>query len=240
MSRKAENLVGRKFGRWTVIARAENVGTRAAWLCKCDCGAEHIVRADCLRRGKSLSCGCLAIERSIEAHKYTNTYIFKSDYVEVYTVQGQRILIDVDDFDVIRQYYWFVDDSGYARSCVYKNHVAQRIRMHQLIMHCPDGMEVDHIHGDTLDNRKSQLRICTHQQNSMNASLRIDNSVGVKGVSIKHNKNGTVKYCAYITKNYKRHHLGEFDTLDDAKKARQDAEIRLYGEYSRNYGGNNL
>lgn len=54
------NLTGQRFGRWLVLKRAENTkGTRAVWLCRCDCGNTNIVTGKDLRNGKSKSCGCL-------------------------------------------------------------------------------------------------------------------------------------------------------------------------------------
>lgn len=64
MSKKI-NLIGQKFGRLTVIAEAPNIVLKngrsyAAWLCKCECGNEKVVRTNALRQGGTSSCGCLA------------------------------------------------------------------------------------------------------------------------------------------------------------------------------------
>lgn len=58
-SRKKVNLMGQRFGRLTVLAPAENIGTRTAWLCRCDCGREVIKKTLYLRDGRVKSCGCL-------------------------------------------------------------------------------------------------------------------------------------------------------------------------------------
>lgn len=57
-----KDLTGLRFGRLKVTARAKNKGSKAAWLCLCDCGHETIVRGDHLREGKVKSCGCLERE----------------------------------------------------------------------------------------------------------------------------------------------------------------------------------
>lgn len=62
MPRKFIDLTGQKFGRLTVIRRAENKGKSVCWLCKCDCGNEVEVRSADLRNGMSKSCGCLRDE----------------------------------------------------------------------------------------------------------------------------------------------------------------------------------
>ena len=65
---KLIDLMGQKFGRLTVIERAENTKDgRAQWKCKCDCGNELIVRGKNLRNGSTKSCGCLQKERTSEA-----------------------------------------------------------------------------------------------------------------------------------------------------------------------------
>ena len=64
---KKRNLAGDRFGRYTVLHEAEpDKRGRTHWMCKCECGEVRRVRADALTRGTSLSCGCLAVERTIE------------------------------------------------------------------------------------------------------------------------------------------------------------------------------
>ena len=57
-SRKKLDLTGQRFGKLTVLAPAENIGTRTAWLCRCDCGQETVVTTLRLRDGRRTSCGC--------------------------------------------------------------------------------------------------------------------------------------------------------------------------------------
>jgi len=66
---KLVDEMGNRYGRWTVIARAENdKGGLACWLCRCECGAERAVRGASLRRGRSKSCGCL--HRELVGERY--------------------------------------------------------------------------------------------------------------------------------------------------------------------------
>ncbi|MEG1462635.1 MAG: HNH endonuclease [Anaerorhabdus sp.] len=106
------------------------------------------------------------------------------------------------------------------------------ILLHRLLTNAPKGMEVDHINGDCLDNRRENLRICTHQENLSNRKKRLDNKSGYPGVFwYTHCK--TPAWVAYIKVNYKRIHLGQFRVLEDAIKARRDAELKYFGEFSR-------
>ena len=57
-SRKKLDLTGQRYGHLTVLSPAENIGSRTAWLCRCDCGRETVVRTSRLRSGHTVSCGC--------------------------------------------------------------------------------------------------------------------------------------------------------------------------------------
>lgn len=75
MSRPITDMIGRTFGRWTVVKMVAHVPyQKVSWLCRCECGAEKVVRVDQLTRGVSKSCGCLAREITRERarkHGYT-------------------------------------------------------------------------------------------------------------------------------------------------------------------------
>ena len=66
---KLVDLAGMKFGRWTVIGRATKATHKPYWNCVCECGATKAVSGGNLRTGKSTSCGCLKVERSVAASK---------------------------------------------------------------------------------------------------------------------------------------------------------------------------
>lgn len=231
-TKRVPNLIGQRFGRWTVISRAPNKGTRAVWHCRCDCGVEHDVRGDALRRGASLSCGCLAMEHSVEAHRKHNEYIYHDNCVELKTVKGESIFIDKEDVDIVKSSYWYLDDKGYARSL--RN--GKRLRLHNLLMMNSDDKVIDHKSGKPTDNRKCNLRFCTVQENAVNCALRKDNTSGYKGVYMRIYNNGTVVYRAVITYKYKKINLGTFYTIEEAIDARKKAELKYFGEYSRDYG----
>jgi len=90
---------------------------------------------------------------------------------------------------------------------------------------------IDHIDGDGLNNKISNLRSVTKLENNKNSSMRIDNTSGHKGVFYSKQLN---KWCAQIRYNNKTMHIGYFAEINDAIKARKEKEIK-YG-YHENHG----
>lgn len=84
------------------------------------------------------------------------------------TIKGHRVLFDKEDFNLVSQYRWYINDSGYAVWRGIKDGKKQTIRMHRLIMNAPSDKVIDHINHNKLDNRKTNLRICTQSENMLN------------------------------------------------------------------------
>jgi hypothetical protein len=91
-------------------------------------------------------------------------------------------------------------------------------------------MEVDHINGNPLDNRKENLRICTHKQNGKNYSIPNNNTSGYKGV--RWHKRDKI-WEAFITVECKQRYLGRFKDIKDAVKCYNQNAIILYGEFAK-------
>jgi hypothetical protein len=90
--------------------------------------------------------------------------------------------------------------------------------------------QIDHINGDPLDNRWSNLREATQSQNNWNTRLSRNNTSGYKGVSWH---KGERKWDATIMAYGKSHFLGRFKTKEEARDAYIDASKKLHGEFSR-------
>ena len=155
----------------------------------------------------------------IEHDDYAEIVLYNRDCIEI-----ARALIDIEDVEKVKDLKWCLNGNGYVLHSTCKN----KAFLHRLLTNCPDDMMVDHINRDPLDNRKSNLRIVSNQQNSMNKGPQKRNTSGHKGVSWDKKRN---KWYAYITVNYKLINLGRFSILEDAIEARKRAEIKYFGEY---------
>ena len=163
-----------------------------------------------------------------------NEIIIHDDYVEICLYNKgceeiARTKIDLEDIDRCKKYKWCLDGNGYV-ICTYLT-----ILLHKYIKQYSGNLVIDHEDGNPLNNRKYNLRICTHQKNSFNSKLSKNNTSGYSGIYYIKNTN---KWVAQITCNYKTIHLGTFDNKEDAIKAREEAEIKYFKEF-RYKGDNN-
>lgn len=171
----------------------------------------------------------MAKERKVSFKKRkSNRFDMSGQFGVGYTSKDEPFYFDLEDYDKIKDYYWYIDAGGYVVSKLFD----KLIYMHRLVCNCcNNNYEVDHIRHNKNDNRKSELRICEHKNNGKNLLLRIDNKSGVTGVSIR-KENCKKKYRASIRIDGKNVHLGSFENIEDAIKARKEAEAKYYGEYS--------
>ena len=161
-----------------------------------------------------------------------NKYIFKDDYAEL-IINSQKyglikVKIDIEDIERCNQITWHYSNSRdipYVSGKV-KN---KNIKLHRYLLNLNDKRYVvDHINRDSLDNRKSNLRIADYQENSFNRSLRSDNSSGFAGVN--YNK-VTNKWRAKIRYNNIDIHLGYFKDINEALINRTLAEEYLFKDF---------
>ena len=135
--------------------------------------------------------------------------------------QGQEAIVDDWWFDYLMQWKWRAQWNAGTESFYAVR--GANIRMHRVIMKTPKGMICDHIHHDTLDNREKELRNVTMSQSMMNKRVRKNSRTGIIGV--------TIFYHATLSFEGKRVLDSKFRNLDDAIKARLEAEKKYFGEY---------
>lgn len=152
-------------------------------------------------------------------------------------ISGIKILIDKDDYEKIKNHTIGIMSKGknggrYARITVTINNKKKRVLLHRYIMnvHKKRLPIIDHKNRNTLDNRKSNLRLCTYSENMRNHGKRKDNSSGYIGVAWDKSRD---KWKAYIQVNNKKISLGDFINKEDAVKAYLTASKKYHGEFGR-------
>lgn len=149
-----------------------------------------------------------------------------SEVARISLTRGYECLIDAEDLDCVlalgRWHTHKISDRHIyaAHSGVNEQGRKHTVLLHRIVTRAARGMMVDHLNGNTLDNRKHNLRICTHAENMRNLAGALPTSLtGVRGVSPMGRK-----FRARITLGDKNIHLGTFDTIAEAQDARINAE----------------
>ncbi len=144
---------------------------------------------------------------------------------EVFTV-----LLDDADAAYYDKHTWCMSrDDGYVSRRIERIGTKKRINLHRELLKARKGRYVDHINGYKLDNRRSNLRLCSKAQNCHNRKRPITNTSGYTGVSL--NNNG--RWRADVRADGKLNYLGVFDSALEAAIARDQAAIRLHKDFAR-------
>lgn len=135
-------------------------------------------------------------------------------------------IVDDDDFQILSVLRWHVhkkekDRYHYAVSSTGK-------KMHRVIMGAGPNDIVDHINLDGLDNRRSNLRVCTKSENCRNQAVRKDNTSGFKGVHLR-----CGKWRVQIRYEGKYQNIGTFSDKIEAARAYDAAAKKHHGPYAR-------
>jgi len=151
--------------------------------------------------------------------------------------RGYSTAVDLLDLPRVLKHKWFamVTDDGkvYAKRNASKRSEVdgpRSILLHRFLMGTPQGMETDHISGNSLDNRRQNLRNATRFQNGSNLKKSKANSSGRKGVTWDRR---IQKWRAKIAPNRTTVHLGAFDSLEEAGQAYDRAALAHFGEFAR-------
>lgn len=135
-------------------------------------------------------------------------------------------IIDDDDFEWVSKFKWQLDTQGYAKR---GTTICGNIPLHREVIKAGVGQLVDHINFDKLDNRKCNLRICTHTQNLSHKPPTKRNTSGYKGVSYHKREK---RWRATISANRIKYHLGDFLTAIEAAKAYNEVAVKYHGEFA--------
>jgi hypothetical protein len=153
----------------------------------------------------------------------------------IVNVKGYEIIVDEDMAEFVRSIKWTPSRPAKSTYGVYFR-CYQRVAgvlsvkhwLHRYIISAPEGMYVDHINCNTLDNRRENLRLCTMTENMRNRGKYHNNTVGYRGVTFHKRDN---RFQAQIRIDGKRLFLGYFLTAEDAHEAYKEASIKYHGEF---------
>lgn len=148
--------------------------------------------------------------------KNTNIYVEKESHVEIITIKNDVIFIDLSDFQMVRNYTWYISSKGYACSRI----DGKIMYLHRMLMN-PGELQVDHINRVKLDNRRSNLRIVNNQQNHFNMGVSKRNKSGKRGVYYHRTSR---KWCCQISLNGKYIYSELFENKEDAIRMRLKLE----------------
>lgn len=143
--------------------------------------------------------------------------------------QGKYALVDDEDFEFLNKWHWSYSRHHTSGGTVLRNDKGKMIKLHRQIMGAKSGQQVDHINRDRLDNRRSNLRFCDNSQNRANSKIRKDNQSGYAGVHFNKDKK---KWQAILYFHSKKYFLGYFTDKNNAIKARQEAESKIFKDYA--------
>lgn len=150
---------------------------------------------------------------------------------EIPLTKGLVTIIDDEDFERVNKYKWHLllrntRRTSYATRSSEVGGTKKTVYLHRFILNASNGLQVDHINGNGLDNRKSNLRLVTHSENLRNSyKHRSGLPLGVFRANKKVTPN-TVKYYAQIGPATSKRYLGVYDTIEEASRAVQNAILK--------------
>ncbi len=156
--------------------------------------------------------------------------------MEIPLKNGGVALIDDADYSIVsgRDWHWRQDIRSHIKYAVRYHYIEKRLIrtfMHRLILQLTDPKQIcDHKNGDGLDNRRSNLRVCSWSQNLANRKKTLKNKTGFKGV---HQPSVQIPvWVAQIRCMYRVYYLGRFRSPEDAARAYDKAALFFFGDFA--------
>jgi len=154
----------------------------------------------------------------------------EGDVAYVTLTRGYEAIIDAADVPLVEGFNWCVNGREPWLYAVRINNKNKILYMHRMLMCFPESLFVDHIDGNSLNNRRANLRLATMSQNVQNSRKQHRNASGFKGAVWSKQKS---KWIARIRHNNVLHYLGSFDTPEAAHSAYVAASEVMFGEFAR-------
>lgn len=145
---------------------------------------------------------------------------------------GEKVFVDDEDYGFVSRFKWRMSGKYAATtSGIHYNDSSKRntVYMHRLVLLAPASLQVDHIDGNKLNNKKSNLRVCTATQNRGNTPYQTNNTSGFKGVTYDKARR---QWKAQISYKKVAKGLGRFNKKEDAARAYNQAAKKYYGIFA--------
>jgi hypothetical protein len=148
---------------------------------------------------------------------------------------GKTLIVDAEDLPLLQPYSLFVDDKGYVRLGYTCEGKKKNIRLHRLLLAATPGLVVDHIDHNPLNNRRSNLRLCTRAQNNRNGRGRSNRISKYKGCFFDLSCDSK-PWRAYITIRIegvdRRIWNGHHNSETEAAVAYNELAVKWFGEFA--------
>lgn len=180
----------------------------------------HLRGDDCKKCAQGRAAKKLA---DINLERKFKDLVQPTDYRLIPLSRGLLTMVDIEDFDRLRLINWHSTASGYA----YNNKLGY---LHRYILNAPASVLVDHINGNTIDNRRSNLRFATDGENSWNSKPKPSKSM-YKGVYFLKNRKSK-KWLSSIYRDGIAHRIGTFECEEEAARAYDKKAKELFGEFA--------
>lgn len=219
------DLTGNKFGKLTALYPVPDKSHRARWHCICECGKEKDVLQQNLSNGHVRSCGCYHAEVNRSKITAYNSSIGRESHKETHS-RLYRIWIGIKSrcsCETASSYKNY-GGRGISISSEWANSYAT-FKEWSLKHGYSETLTIDRINvnGDYCPDNCRWVPMSIQEHNKRISALNTSGTIGVS-----YNKKAK-KWVAYITKDKMRIHLGSFSCIDDAIKARNEAESQYYG-----------
>lgn len=172
------------------------------------------------------------LQRSIIKETSQVKRVTQTRMKQIPLTQNKYAIVDDEDYISLSKHKWFsyrIQSEYFYAGRKNIGNSSRTIAMHRIIMNAPKGMDVDHINHDTLDNRKCNLRVCTHAQNLANSRIAKNNKSGYKGVSFNAKE---LRWRANIRVNNKPMLLGVFKSKLEAARVYNEAAKKYFGKFA--------